>query len=594
MEGGIFYNETKFVDAKVKKLGSLIQNMVLHIPPHQRDYSWEQEDVNQFLSDVKDIIKLDFSNPAALPHFIGSFVFIRDNDKNSYEIIDGQQRATTTMLYFFVIKLLASKFLKDNYDYLYSIRSRVERYIYKSEAGQPVALRLTLGRAYRFFEKVLLAPSLEEVNKIYDGYNNKKDVEKRIYFTIKNIFSTLENEIKDVSTQDCYNILLKYIEAVFTMMVAIEIIVQEAGVAYTIFETLNKRGKELSAANLIKNSLLQKAEKEGSDKRVLTIWSEMVEEITQHESSDITDFIANSYYSRYGEYINSTLLFDKIKNKLNSIKALSYAEGLEKDYKPYTKIKGFNSTEDEYFSKETLEYLYHLKKSLNIVRADPLLLAGHEILAPTDFQELVKATVNFAFRYKTVMGKSADTLVKLSTHLALSLRDDNLTVKDIKNSFLENANDNAFKISFETFCPGTNKIGFYIIKKIEDHLSNGQGIKVSDQSPLQHLEHIMPQNINETEWGHLYEGGKKHEKFSSYLDRVGNLTILERNINCHIKNKSFNHKILNEEQKGYSNSALKLPKKIQNFSNNGLWDFSSIDKRSKYLAELAIKVWSLD
>ena len=435
MEGGIYYNETKFVDAKVKKLGSLIQSMVLHIPPHQRDYSWEEEDVNQFLSDVKDVVKLDFDSPTALPHFIGSFVFIRDDNKNSYEVIDGQQRATTTMLYFFVIKLLASKFLKDNYDYLYSIRSRVERYIYKSEAGQPVALRLTLGRAYRFFEKVLLAPSLEEVNKIYDGYNNKKDVEKRIYFTIKNIFSTLENEIKDVSTQDCYNILLKYIEAVFTMMVAIEIIVQEAGVAYTIFETLNKRGKELSAANLIKNSLLQKAEKEGSDKRVLTIWSEMVEEITQYESSDITDFIANSYYSRYGEYINSTLLFDKIKNKLNSIKALSYAEGLEKDYKPYTKIKGFNLTENDYFYKETVDHIKDLRTFLNITRMDPLLLAGHDILEPPDFRDLVKATVNFAFRYRTVMGKSADYLIKLSIQLAESLRREKLTVQDIKKKF---------------------------------------------------------------------------------------------------------------------------------------------------------------
>ena len=36
MKGGLNYNETKFVDAKVKKLIELITNLTLTIPPHQR------------------------------------------------------------------------------------------------------------------------------------------------------------------------------------------------------------------------------------------------------------------------------------------------------------------------------------------------------------------------------------------------------------------------------------------------------------------------------------------------------------------------------------------------------------------------------
>jgi hypothetical protein len=119
---------------------------------------------------------------------------------------------------------------------------------------------------------------------------------------------------------------------------------------------------------------------------------------------------------------------------------------------------------------------------------------------------------------------------------------------------------------------------------------------VLDQSPNQHLEHIMPQTANVTDWPHLYANlitEELDEKFSSYVNRIGNHTVFERDINGHIKNKKFTYKDSNPTNKDYQHSTLKLPAVIKNYLNHNLWDFKSIDDRGKDLAQHAVNTWTL-
>ncbi|PCH50080.1 MAG: hypothetical protein COC20_07035, partial [Cellvibrionales bacterium] len=82
----------------------------------------------------------------------------------------------------------------------------------------------------------------------------------------------------------------------------------------------------------------------------------------------------------------------------------------------------------------------------------------------------------------------------------------------------DNALDGEFRSSFETFAPGTQYQRFYVIKKIEDYLSNGAGVTVLNQSYSQHLEHIMPQTPNQKEWSHIFdENDTLDDNFTSYL-----------------------------------------------------------------------------
>ena len=53
MKYGLNYIAEKFVSSDTLKLYELVSEMKLHIPHHQRDYSWDEEQVNQFLTDIK-------------------------------------------------------------------------------------------------------------------------------------------------------------------------------------------------------------------------------------------------------------------------------------------------------------------------------------------------------------------------------------------------------------------------------------------------------------------------------------------------------------------------------------------------------------
>lgn len=594
MKHGLNYIPEKFVESETLKLYELVSKMKLYIPHHQRDYSWDEEQVSQFLIDVENLTEQDFSEEKSLAHFIGAMVFIKNEDTNRYEIIDGQQRLTTTMLYFTALKFFSSK-IKD-IQKQYTLFSRIHSYVFSSLAGQANEARLQLDREQEFFEEVLNAETIMKIDEIYESINKPKDVATTIYKRCKQIYKYFEEIFdKNLSDTELYNQLLKYIEAVQTMMVCIKITVEHSGVAYTVFETLNARGKGLSKANLIKNTLLSYAEKQNNFNYVLNIWSNVIEELTQHESIEITDFLTNSYFSRFGKLENNNL-FDSIKKLLEDkvITAKEYADLINKDYISYLKIKGLDTTADNYFTTEVINNISSLNKFIKVARIYPLIIAGRNHLSNDDFKSLVEVSINFTFRYKVILNKSADSLLSLVLAWSNKLYNGNISIDEIISKMKIEAPDGEFKNNFETFAPGTQYQRFYIIKKIEDFLSSGQGVTVLDQSYYQHLEHIMPQTPKEKDWAHLFDANSNlDENFSSYLNRVGNITVLEKDINSHIKNSEFSYKNSNNEKKDYKNSVLKLPSQLENYLENNLWTYESINKRGKDLSEYAVNTWCL-
>lgn len=87
-----------------------ILKMDLRIPPYQRPYKWEKEQVVQLLNDIKnDLLKIK-SNTR---YRIGSLILCIDAEKvnddwdGSIDIVDGQQRITTILL---ILNILESDF----------------------------------------------------------------------------------------------------------------------------------------------------------------------------------------------------------------------------------------------------------------------------------------------------------------------------------------------------------------------------------------------------------------------------------------------------------------------------------------------------
>ncbi|PRF48962.1 hypothetical protein C6Q04_11085 [Burkholderia multivorans] len=79
------------LEIKSHGLGACLASNFLTVPRYQRAYSWEDDNVGDFLTDVNT----SFNNGAA-EYFMGSVVIQGADQK--YEVVDGQQRLTTATI----------------------------------------------------------------------------------------------------------------------------------------------------------------------------------------------------------------------------------------------------------------------------------------------------------------------------------------------------------------------------------------------------------------------------------------------------------------------------------------------------------------
>lgn len=63
------------------------------IPAYQRDYSWKRENVEDMLNDISEAVDTQSG------HYLGTVVLANlEQNKNKFEVVDGQQRLTTLTL----------------------------------------------------------------------------------------------------------------------------------------------------------------------------------------------------------------------------------------------------------------------------------------------------------------------------------------------------------------------------------------------------------------------------------------------------------------------------------------------------------------
>ncbi len=81
--------------AEVKSVKELL-NMNLCIPPYQRPYKWDIQNINDLLTDIKTAIANYRKYGDYFKYRIGTIIL--HEDKGKYNIVDGQQRIISLIL----------------------------------------------------------------------------------------------------------------------------------------------------------------------------------------------------------------------------------------------------------------------------------------------------------------------------------------------------------------------------------------------------------------------------------------------------------------------------------------------------------------
>ena len=222
------------------------------IPKYQRAYTWSYGEWETLYDDLCE------NNPG---YFIGSIICINQGDSFNphLEVIDGQQRLTTTSILFAALYQLFKKYKDllddDNDDIIPSIRKSLMST--KSPNGFKLIPQI---QDFNLDDYVaIMADAGFKANPVKKPYYPSRKL-CRCY---KYFLDRIQREI-DAETDESAKIglLLDRYERVKNAMI-VKIEVSTHSDAYVLFESLNNRGTPLTAIDLMKNLIMARAESEG-------------------------------------------------------------------------------------------------------------------------------------------------------------------------------------------------------------------------------------------------------------------------------------------------------------------------------------------
>jgi len=529
------------------------------VPTFQRDYSWKEEQWEDLWADI-----LDLRGKNNDVHYLGTIV-IKNADEATFEIIDGQQRlATLTIIAVAVVekpRAMSDDLLGDASD-----RERSEllrrRYIGSKDPTKLIDLSsLSLNENNdAFFQESIV----NGTSGLASSRSNKLLAQCLTYFSKK--IDELDNS---QATGEALADLLD--NAIGKRLIFIRISVDDEMNAYTVFETLNARGLELTATDLLKNYLFSLAQAE-TRPALERKWRAIIDRVG---SAQFPEFL-RYYLLMKTSKVRTPRLFKIVKS---STKSAEEAVTLLSQLAPYadTFAAVTDPTHERWAGSKSLRSYVRDLALFRTRQMMPAIFAADKNLPSEEFEKFFRFLVSFLFRYTVIGGRNTNALEPASSLVAQAIISGRVTTALGAAELLNDlyVTDETFKSDFENFrlAEGqqNRKIAKYILCAIEDQSSGKTCSFDTDESTI---EHIAPQ-----------AGGAGKKRGDDLLASIGNLTLLEEGLNRRAGKRPFAEKIAEYERSGYE-MARELAA-----AETVTWDEQSIRKRSHALAKKASSIW---
>lgn len=552
-----------------KTLGSILSftEPVLRVPPYQRHYSWEDEQVKSFWDDLVsfrerhpgDTIQKKF-------YFLGAAVLV--NTGSEHLILDGQQRLSTATILLAAIRDVirsANRPAADQVQNQYLLRK--DHFTGKDNP------KLLMNDSDRDFFR-------QHIQEFSDAppVPPKKDAPRSHHRIAKayRIFHDrlIENWAKHRSKEDDISWIGGLLVALMGNMALVAVTATDEDSAASIFETLNDRGIGLSVGDLLRSWVISRVD-EARRADALDFWNRVATDASQGRGID--ELIRRSWVSTHGD-VKARSLYRAVKEALEdeakkpganiSKVCLDFSRLIREDAKNYEQL-----VSAEHDDTETAErWQFFTTAKATAVHAT--LLAAMRELQISEVRLLTQALESLIVRHNVICARDRSEFETVVYDAAVRISKKQGLTSALERLRGLSPDDQAFYVDFTkaSFRRHQASIAQYLLRRLEARLSTSQETFVA-QAKRVHLEHIYPQNPT-TPW-------KNH---SDYVGRLGNLTLLGQKLNAGASNKPFNQK----KTEYYSQSSLKLN---THFKNLETWGPEEIDARQEALAKLAQEIW---
>lgn len=553
------------ISPKETNISSIFASNFLTIPRFQRPYSWDKENIQDFWDDV--------SKSRVNEYFFGSMVFHRTSESSTnVHVVDGQQRLTTTTIFFCVLRDVLISLGETN------LAQGLQQIVERRNINNEMSFTLNSQDPYPFFQDhIQKLGSAELKTPLGDGEKS-----------LKNCYDHLHQCVLEHVEGLAKNKKIKSITELRDKSLSIKVITVELDNeddAYYIFETLNTRGKEFGVSDLVKNHILRFLRVKGAIDTTREKWN-YIQRTIGHSNSDISlnTFIVHHWISKF-EYLPERKLFQSMRKVLsNTALVKSYFDNINEEVAIYRGIFEPNFIS---WTKEQKEISVTLRafSIFRLRQAAPFALAilaehtGGRISIKNTIRFL-RAIENFHFKFTAVTSqRGAGGVAKMYSRASRELRnatDENEKRKicmDMISRFEAMQPDEIeFQLGFVALLyskefTSQRALVRYVLERIHRHFNGNSHIDYDQMT----IEHILPQSADIDE-----------ETKAS----IGNLVFVTRETNEKLKNKNFKEKrdILAASGHEYDSSILNAKK----------WGPTEIESRYLALSKIAYnEIWKI-
>jgi hypothetical protein len=535
------------------QLGHILADYLLEVPRFQREFSWDERNVTEYLGDLAEARRKN------VDYFMGTVVFARpEAEDGRRQIVDGQQRLATT-----AVLLIAVRDLLHEYG-----RSR------QADEVEKRFLRGYVISADDDVERLILsAPDIPSYTALLDHAVERLaegDLLRKAYVECVDHLRKLSPTAKDSR---------RLVEVATQLEERVQVLVAEASdlpEAYVIFETLNDRGADLTTADLLKNYLFSASKQYFP--YVEASW--LMLSAGFEKADDLVKFIRYEYVSRRGTTA-SRKLYRAIQADVGTTPRAvkEYVERLLRAQAVYLAIR---DPEDSFWagvSVEVRDALYAYRR-FGFEASIPVVLAAFGTWSKADASRLMVKIATWSVRAQFGGRLGGGVAEESFGEAAVGISDGTFKNQSAVRGALSRLipSDAEFRAAFTSYGDVAVARAKYLLAMLEKACDEAAGRPVRAlewYSRSVTVEHVLS-----------LSAAKSNEASAAVVNRLGNLALLEKKLNRGAGSRPFAQK-----REIYRASGYELTKRL---ARRRTWGPRSVQGRMEDLADLACRAWPAD
>ncbi len=573
-----------FATAHTRKAATFFADGTYSIPNLQRDFAWSTPESDQLWADLQKHVET--SDPF---YFLGNIIYYTEG--GTRKVVDGQQRLTTITilncaLRDVLLEAIAEEQVDENQELdlrdrtirLRKMLSMIDHSV--EDVASDGEYRLTL----KGKDRERLAWVQKRPNERDDGPRPFGQGPPRMYRVYDGYVSAAKTLMgrPDGLNQTCEILLASLEKVVFTTTKVDSLLT-----AYTVFSTINKRGKDLTLADIVKAKVLeqwQRATGEEPEQGII----QMMLSFDDLDYDELPRFMRRYWIMKTGEKKSPRNTYDEMMESIEACQTRARLRTWVKDMadamQDYVALMNIIETGGDLpwhmrlsvFSLS--KFQQHLPLALAMIRNK----CSDEVIEQT-IDEIERIYLN----HYVVLGRSPSEVAYMFPAAAKAASDVDDIAQFLREEYLKLADGLEFDMdSWREYFSTRNMVhnaAHFVLRRVElARWPNTQEIQVQLGNPRElQLEHVLPQSPNQSAWPSKWQD---EEVLGEHLDRIGNLTLLQDKLNSSVKNGAFDMK----KEDAYAASAIKITRDLLDY---GDWDENMISKRSKQLAEEIVGLW---